>query len=336
MLTAKLEMAAGSEHMSDKPKILVTRRHLAATEDRLTADYDATLNTDDHIMEADEIVAAADDMDALLICVTEPMDAATIERLPDSVRTVLTLSVGLDHIDTGAAKARGIAVLNTPDAVTNPTAEVGMLLLLGAARRAAEGAAMMRAGEWTSWSPRQMIGKEITGSELGIFGMGRIGQTVAARARAFDMTIRYHNRTRLSFEQEKSASYYTSVEGLLPSSPFLMICAPSTPETQGFLNAERIALLPDGAIVVNIARGELIDDDALVDALRSGKGAGAGLDVFNGEPNDIHPAYLELPNVFMTPHIGSGAERSRAAMGDMLLDGLDLLLAGELVPNRVV
>ena len=123
--------------MSDKPKILVTRRHLAATEDRLTADYDATLNTDDHIMEADEIVAAADDMDALLICVTEPMDAATIERLPDSVRTVLTLSVGLDHIDTGAAKARGIAVLNTPDAVTNPTAEVGMLLLLGAARRAA-------------------------------------------------------------------------------------------------------------------------------------------------------------------------------------------------------
>jgi glyoxylate reductase len=227
-------------------------------------------------------------------------------------------------------------VLNTPDAVTNPTTEIGILLLLGAARRAAEGAAMMRAGDWTSGSPRQMIGKEITGSALGVFGMGRIGQTVADRARAFDMTVRYHNRTRLPFEQEKSASYYTSIEGLLPASPFLMICAPSTPETKGILNAERIALLPDGAIVVNIARGELIDDDALVDALRSGKVAAAGLDVFNGEPNNIHPGYLELPNVFMTPHIGSGGERSRAAMGDMLLDGLDLLRAGELVPNRVV
>lgn len=336
MLTAMLVLAAGSKRMSDKPKILVTRRHLAATEDRLAADYDAMRNTDDHSMDADEIVAAADGMDVLLICVTEPMDATTIERLPDSVRAILTLSVGLDHVDTDAAKARGIAVLNTPDAVTKPTAEIGMLLLLGAARRAAEGAAMIRAGEWTNWSPRKMIGKEITGSELGIFGMGRIGQTVADRARAFDMTVRYHNRTRLPFEQEKSASYYTSVEGLLPSSPFLMICAPSTPETRGFLNAERIALLPDEAIVVNIARGELIDDDALVAALRSGKIAAAGLDVFNGEPNDIHPAYLELPNVFMTPHIGSGGERSRALMGDMLLDGLDLFLAGELVPNRVV
>ena len=336
MLTATQGLAAGPEHMTDKPRILVTRRHLAATEARLAADYDAALNDDDHIMDSNEIIAAADGMDALLICVTEPMDAATIARLPDSVQAILTLSVGLDHIDTDAAKARGLAVLNTPDAVTNPTAEIGLLLLLGAARRAAEGAAMMRAGEWNSWSPRQMIGKEITGSALGIFGMGRIGQTVADRARAFDMTVRYHNRTRLSFEQERSASYYTSVEGLLPASPFLMICAPSTPETKGFLNAERIALLPDEAVVVNIARGELIDDDALVAALRSGKVAAAGLDVFNGEPNDIHPAYLELPNVFVTPHIGSGAERSRAAMGDMLLDGLELLRAGEPVPNRVV
>lgn len=322
--------------MADKPKILVTRRHLAPTEARLAEDYDAVLNEDDHIMSADEIVAAADGMDAVLICVTEPLDAAAIDRLPDSVRAILTLSVGLDHVDTDAAQGRGLAVLNTPDAVTDPTAEIGMLLLLGAARRAVEGAAMMRAGEWSTWSPRQMIGKEITGSPLGILGMGRIGQTVAARARGFDMTVRYHNRTRLPFEQEAGASYYTTPEGLLEASPFLLISAPSTPETKGFLNAERIAMLPDGAIVVNIARGELVDDDALVDALRSGKVAAAGLDVFNGEPANIHPGYFELPNVFMTPHIGSGAERSRAAMGDMLLDGLDLLLAGEPVPNRVV
>lgn len=322
--------------MTNRPKIFVTRRHLAVTEARLAADYDVTVNQDDHIMSPDGLVAAAEGMDALFVCVTEPMDAALIERLPDTLRVILTLSVGLDHIDTEAAKARGIAVLNTPDVVTAPTAEVGMLLLLGAARRAAEGAAMMRAGEWTSWSPRHIIGKEITGSALGVLGMGRIGQTVAERARAFDMSIRYHNRTRLTFDDEKSASYYTSIEALLPVSPFLMICAPSTPETRGFLNAERIALLPDEAVVVNIARGDLVDDEALVAALRSGKIAAAGLDVFNGEPNNIHPAYTELPNVFMTPHIGSGAERSRAAMGDMLLDGLDLLLSGKPVPNRVV
>jgi lactate dehydrogenase-like 2-hydroxyacid dehydrogenase len=322
--------------MSETAKIFVTRRHLEPTEARLAADYDATLNEDDHIMSADEIVAAADGMDALLVCVTEAINADVIARLPDSVRAILTLSVGLDHVDTEAARARGIAVLNTPGAVTDPTAEVGMLLLLGAARRAAEGAAMMRAGDWKTWSPKLMIGKEITGAPLGILGMGRIGRTVAARARAFDMTIRYHNRTRLAFDQEAGATYYTSAEGLLAASPFLIISAPSTPETRGFLNAERIARLPDGAVVVNIARGELVDDDALVDALRSGKVAAAGLDVFNGEPDNIHPGYFELPNVFMTPHIGSGAERARAAMGDMLLDGLDLLLAGEPVPNRVV
>ena len=322
--------------MSDKPKILVTRRLLPANEERLDADYDATLNADDHVMSADELVAAADGMDALFICVTEPLDADTIARLPDSVRAILTLSVGLDHIDVDAARARSIAVLNTPDAVTDPTVEIGMLLLLGAARRATEGAAIMRAGEWSTWSPRMLVGPDITGGTLGIFGMGRIGRTLAKRARAFDMTIRYHNRTRLNFDEEAGASYYTSVEGLLEASPFLAITAPSTPQTRKFLDAERIALLPDGAVVVNISRGDLVDDDALIDALKSGKVAAAGLDVFNGEPDNIRPEYLELPNVFITPHIGSAATNARTAMGDTLLDGLDILLAGEPVPNRVV
>ncbi len=322
--------------MSDKPRILVTRRLLRANEERLAADYDATLNADDHVMSTDEVIAAAEGMDALLICVTELLDADAMARLPDSVKAILTLSVGLDHVDVEAARERGIAVLNTPDAVTDPTVEIGMLLLLGAARRANEGAAMMRAGEWNSWSPRMLVGPDITGGTLGIFGMGRIGRTLAKRARGFDMTIRYHNRSRLNFDEEAGASYYTSIEGLLEASPFLAITAPSTPETRKILNAERIALLPDGAIVVNIARGDLVDDDALIDALKSGKVAAAGLDVFNGEPDNVRPEYLELPNVFITPHIGSAATNARTAMGDMLLDGLDLLLAGEPVPNRVV
>ena len=322
--------------MTSKPRILVTRTLMEANENRLRAEFDATLNPDDHIMSADEIVAASHGMDALLICVTEPLIATTIERLPDTVKAIMTLSVGMEHIDLDAAKSRGIAVLSTPDAVNDPTVEVAMLLMLGAARRVTEGAALMRKHAWTEWTPRLLLGTDVTNGTLGIFGMGRIGRTLAQRARGFDMTIRYHNRTRLSFEEEAGASYYTSIESLLPASPFLAITAPSTPETRGFLNAERIALLPDGAIVVNIARGELVDDDALIDALKSGKVAAAGLDVFNGEPTNVNPAYLELPNVFITPHIGSAARNARAAMGDMLMDGLNLLLAGEPVPNRVV
>lgn len=322
--------------MTNKPRVLVTRRLLDANHERLRAEFDAVLNPDDHIMTPKEIIAASAGMDALLICVTEPMRAETIARLPDRVRAIMTLSVGMEHIDLEAAQARGIAVLATPGAVNDPTVEVAMLLLLGAARRATEGAALMRNHEWKEWTPRLLVGTDVTGGTLGIFGMGRIGRTLAKRARGFDMTIRYHNRNRLSFADEAGASYYTSINSLLPASPFLAITAPSTPETRGVLNAERIALLPDGAIVVNVARGELIDDDALIDALKSGKVAAAGLDVFNGEPTNVNPAYLELPNVFITPHIGSAAMKARIAMGDLLLDGLNLLLAGEPVPNRVV
>jgi lactate dehydrogenase-like 2-hydroxyacid dehydrogenase len=324
------------ELMTDKARILVTRRLLQPNEDRLKSSYDATLSADDHIMSADEIVDAAEGVDALLICVTEPLNADVIARLPESVKAIMTLSVGLEHLDLEAAQARGIAVMSTPDIVTDPTVEIAMCLMLGAARRVTEGAAMMRARKWDSWTPRMLVGTDVTGGTLGIYGMGRIGRTLAKRARGFDMTIRYHNRSRLSFELEAGASYYTSIEALLPASPFLAITAPSTSETQGFLNAERIALLPDGAIVVNTSRGNLIDDDALIDALKSGKVAAAGLDVFNGEPANVRPEYLDLPNVFLTPHIGSAAMNARAAMGDMLLDGFELLRAGEPVPNRVV
>jgi len=322
--------------MASKPRLLVSRRMMPANEERLAAEFDATIIGDSHVMTSDEIVAEAEGKDALLICVSERIDADVINRLPDSVQAIMTLSIGLEHIDLDAAKARGIAVMATPDAVTDPTVEIAMYLLLGAARRTTEAVIAMREGGWGAWTPRFMVGTDVTGGTLGIFGMGRIGRTLAKRARAFDMKINYHNRTRLGFEEEAGASYYTMAEGLLEVSPFLAITAPSTPETRQFLNAERISQLPDGAIVVNVSRGDLVDDDALIEALKSGKVAAAGLDVFNGEPYNFRREYLELPNVCVTPHIGSAAVKARAAMGDMLLDGLLKLRAGEPVPNRVV
>jgi lactate dehydrogenase-like 2-hydroxyacid dehydrogenase len=322
--------------LSDKPRILVTRRHLAEIETCLQSDYEIVLNEDDHIMTADEIIAAADGMDALFICVTEPLNKKTIAALPDSVQAILTLSVGTDHIDLAAAEKRGVAVLTTPGAVTAATAEIGMLLMLGAARRAHESSRYLRAGKWDLWSPTQFVGVEITGKPLGIFGMGRIGRTVARRARGFEMNVHYRNRSRLAPDLEDNAVYFNDVEGFLAASEFLILCAPSTPETQGFINQDTISKLPDGAIIVNIARGDLVDDDALIAALKSGKIAAAGLDVFNGEPANIDRRYFKLPNVFMVPHIGSAARNARTGMGMMLLDGFEALRAGDPVPNRVV
>ncbi len=326
----------GEREVSDKPRILVTRRHLTAVEERLREDYDVVLNEDDHIMSSTELLKAAKGVEALFICVTEPLNKRTINALPKSVEAILTLSVGTDHIDLEAAEKRGLAVLTTPDAVTAPTAEIGMLLLLGAARRAHESSRYLRAGKWDTWSPTQFVGVEITGKPLGILGMGRIGRTVAERARGFDMKIHYRNRNRLAPDLEANAVYFNDLESFLAASEFLVLCAPSTPETRGFLNEDTIAQLPDGAIVVNIARGDLVDDDALVAALKSGKIAAAGLDVFNGEPDNIDRRYFRLPNVFMVPHIGSAAQQARTEMGMMLLDGFDALRAGEPVSNRVV
>jgi glyoxylate reductase len=317
-----------------KPRILVTRRHMPAVEARLERDYDAVRNPDDRQMPVDEVIAAADGMDAVFVCTTERLDAAAMAALPDSVKAVLTLSVGTDHLDLDAARARGIAVLSTPDVLTDATAEVAMLLLLGAARGAHAASSVMRRGEWQRFTPTGFIGKDITGGRLGIFGMGRIGRAVARNARGFAMEIHYHNRRRLDANAEAGAIYHADARDLLAVSDFLVLSAPSTPETRGFLGAETIAALPDGAVVVNIGRGDLVDDDALLAALASGRLFAAGLDVYNGEPRNVAPGYFDLPNAFLLPHIGSAAEKSRTAMGMIVLDGLDALLAGRPVPNR--
>jgi lactate dehydrogenase-like 2-hydroxyacid dehydrogenase len=264
------------------------------------------------------------------------IDAALISRLPEGVRLIATLSVGHDHIDLDAARARGIAVVHTPDILSDAVSEIAIMLMLCAARRAREGEQMLYDKTWTGWSPTQLLGRDVTGARLGVLGMGRIGRTIARRARAaFDMQLHYHNRSRLAPELEEGATYHASAESLLESSDFLVLAAPSNAQTRGILNVERIAHLPRGAVVVNIARGDLVDDAALIDGLRSGHVGAAGLDVFNGEP-EIHPGYLSLPNVFLQPHQGSSTVGTRVRMGHMLLDTIETCSAGGTASNRIV
>jgi len=320
--------------MSKKPVVLVTRRLPLAVEQRLQRDYDAHLNTDDELYSSDRLLALAAAADAIIPCHTESLNAEVIARLPESVRAICSFSVGYDHIDLAAAKARGITVTNTPDVLSNATAEIAMLLMLGAARRAHEGARMLRTDTWADWSAIGQLGVEVTGKRLGIIGMGRVGQVMARRARGFDMEIHYYNRHRLSAEIEAGAIYHADLSDLLPHCQFLSVHCPATPDTRQLLNAERIALLPDGAVVVNTARGAVVDDDALIMALQSGKLFAAGLDVFNGEP-DIDPRYRDLDNTFLLPHIGSATQETRDAMGFRALDNLDAIIAGREPRDRL-
>jgi lactate dehydrogenase-like 2-hydroxyacid dehydrogenase len=320
--------------MTDKPVVLVGRRLPGAVEERLQRDYIARLNPDDELYTEGRLLELAKGADAIIPCHTERLSAETIARLPASVRAICSFSVGYDHIDLPAAKARRIVVTNTPDVLNNATAEIAMLLLLGAARRAHEGARMLRTNTWADWSAIGQLGIEVTGKHLGIIGMGRVGQVLARRARGFDMEIHYYNRHRLGPEIEAGAIYHAELHDLLPHSQFLSIHCPATPQTHHLINAERIALLPDGAVVVNTARGAVVDDDALIAALSSGKLFAAGLDVFNGEPH-IDPRYRELDNTFLLPHIGSATRETRDAMGFRALDNLDAIMAGREPRDRL-
>ncbi len=317
-----------------KPVVLVTRKLPDAVEDRLRRDYQPRLNPDDRLYASDELVARAAGAAAIVPCHTERLSAEVIARLPDSIRIIANFSVGFDHVDLAAAKARGIVVTNTPEVLSDATAELTILLMLGAARRASEGERLVRTRQWRDWSPSFMVGTQVTGKRLGIVGLGRVGRVTARRARGFDMEIHYHDLQRLPPEQEAGAIFHPTPEDLLPHCDFLAFHCVATPQTRKMLNAERIALLPDGAIVVNASRGTVIDDAALIAALKSGKVAAAGLDVYNNEP-DIHPEYRELPNTFLMPHIGSATQETRDAMGFRALDNLDAFFTGRAPGDRV-
>jgi lactate dehydrogenase-like 2-hydroxyacid dehydrogenase len=313
--------------MSDRPVLFVTRKLPDAVEARAARDYDVRLNADDAQYDADALISNSEDVDAILVCSTEKFTADVIDRLSSRVRAIATFSVGYEHIDIDAAKARDLIVTNTPDVLTDATADIALLCLLGAARRQHESAATLRENRWGRWDATNLLGVHMTGKRLGILGMGRIGRAVAKRARAFDMEIHYNNRSKLTPDLEQGAVFHENPEDLLPHSEFLSINCPSTPETHHFLDKKRIALLPDGAVVVNTARGDIVDDKALIAAAASGKISGVGLDVYEGEPS-FDQGYLTLSNAFLLPHIGSATVDTRDAMGFRALDNLDAVFAG--------
>ncbi|MFT6580345.1 MAG: 2-hydroxyacid dehydrogenase [Alphaproteobacteria bacterium] len=320
--------------MSDQPTLLVTRTLPGPVEARISHDYNAQLNSDDAQYDADALIASSHGIDAILTCSTEKFSASVIERLSDSVRAIATYSVGHEHIDLEAARARNIIVTNTPDVLTDATADIALLCLLGAARRARESSQVLRNGDWGRWESTTLLGVHLGGKKLGVLGMGRIGRAVAKRARAFGMKIHYNNRSRLTPELEEGAIFHADPEAMLGHCEFLSINCPSTSETRHFLDAKRVAMLPDGAVVVNSARGDIVVDADLIAAVESGKVSGVGLDVYDREPK-FNPGYATLKNAFLVPHIGSATVDTRNEMGFRALDNLDAIFAGNTPTDQI-
>ncbi len=319
--------------MSQKTMVAVTRRLPPACEARLAASYEVRLGDDARVYTPEVLAAHAAGAAAVIVTPSEAVNAAAIAALPASIKVISTNSVGFEHIDLAAARARGFRVGNTPDVLTEATADVALLLMLAATRRASEGDRMVREDKWTGLRPTLFLGIQVTGRKLGIVGMGRIGAAFAKRAQACGMTVLYHNRKRVA--DEAGATYVARLEDLLAQSDVLSLHCPLSPETKGLLNVARIAQLPDGAVVINTARGGLIEDDALIAALQSGKLYAAGLDVYAGEPN-IDARYRTLKNVFLLPHVGSGTIETRTAMGMLAIDNLEAVLEGREPPHALV
>ncbi len=319
-----------------KLTVTVTRRLPAPVEARLARDFTARLNADDTPLDADAIVAACRGADVLLPTVTDRIDAALIARLPESVRLIANFGAGTDHIDRAAAAKCSIPVTNTPDVLTDDTADLAMALILAAARRLGEGERLVRAGGWTGWTPTFMTGTRVAGRALGIIGMGRIGLAVARRARGFNMAVHYHNRRRVPMmtEIDLAARFWDDLDAMLAEVDFVSIHCPKTTETDGLFSAERLARMKPGAVLVNTARGGIVDEAALAAALRSGPLAAAGLDVYQGEPR-VHPDLLKLENVVLAPHLGSATRDGRVAMGERAIANIAAFAAGKPLPNEV-
>lgn len=315
-------------------RVFLSRLFPSEVERRIGERYEIIRNPTDTVLSATELAEAASECQYIFVSAMEQLPRLVFERLAGTLRAVATLSVGFNHIDLDAAREFQVAVFNSPGVLSDACAEIGVMLLLNAARRGYEADRMMRSGTWPGYAPTQLLGIGLSRRRAGILGMGRIGQAIAKRLSPFGVELHYHNRRRLSADQEGRAIYHTTTESLLAVSDFLLISAPGSPELTGFLNSERIALLPPQAIVVNISRGDTVDDNALIEALQSGRIFAAGLDVYAHEP-EIDPRYRSLPNVFLTPHIASATVDTRNAMGSMLLDGLAAWERGISLENRL-
>ena len=314
-------------------KILVTRRLLQSNEERLKQLYDVKLNSNDELYSQKKLIELSEGCEGILSALTDKLDADTIEKLPKSVKILSNFAVGFGNIDTEAAKKKNITVTNTPEVLTDATAEIGVLLILGACRRASEGIEGAKASNW-KWSADYLIGKQLTGTRLGILGMGRIGKKIAKIAKSLGMVIHYHNRSKLSPDKENGATYHEDLKSLLSVSDVLSVCCPASKETINLINKETLEYLPKGAVVTNVARGDIVDDDALIDALDRRKVYAVGLDVYKGEPN-LNPGYLKHKSAFILPHLGSASKLTRTAMADLAIDNIDEFFKSGSCKNKV-
>lgn len=325
-----------------RPRILVTRRWPEAVERRLCALFDTTLNTDDHRLSADELRAALRDFDAVLPTVSDRLDASVLDAglftaQPVRARILANYGVGYSHIDVDTARACGLVVTNTPDVLTDCTADLALTLMLMVARRTGEGERAVRAGQWSGWRPTQLIGTRLTGKTLGIIGMGRIAIAVARRAQhGFGMKLIYFNRSPVAAERLAGLETRACarVEDVLAQADFVSLHCPGGGTNRHLIDATRLAAMQPHAFLINTARGDVVDEAALVDALRQGRLAGAGLDVYEHEPQ-LHPGLLTLENVVLLPHLGSATHETREAMGMRVVDNLLAFFAGQRPPDQV-
>lgn len=320
-----------------KPKVIVTRKLPDPVEIRMRELFDTELNLTDRPMTRDQLADAVQRCDVLAPTITDRLDAELLEKASDRLKLIANFGVGVDHIDVVAANARGIAVTNTPGVLTEDTADLTMALIMAVPRRIVEGANVTQAGEFRGWTPTWMLGRRVTGKRLGIIGMGRIGAAVARRARAFGLQIHYHNRKPVSprIAEELDATYWESLDQMLARTDIITVHSPHTPATYHLLSARRLKLLQPHAIVINTARGEIIDEEALADLLAEGKIAGVGLDVFEFEP-EINPKLLKLPNAVLLPHMGSATLEGRIDMGEKVIINIRMWMDGHRPPDRVL
>ena len=327
----------GKKMPRSKTVVVVTRKLPDAIETRMMELFDVRLNLDDHPMSASELAEAVKTADVIVPTVTDRIDAKVLSQAGENLRLIANYGAGVDHIDLASARQRGITVTNTPDVLTEDTADMTMALLLAVPRRLTEGERGLRNGEWPGWSPTWMLGHRIYGKRLGIIGMGRIGQAVARRARGFGLSIHYHNRRQLheDVENELEATYWESLDQMLARMDFVSVNCPHTPATYHLLSARRLKLLRENAVIINTARGEIIDENALTRLLANGEIAGAGLDVFEHEPA-VNPKLLALDNVVLLPHMGSATQEGRIDMGEKVLINIKTFVDGHAPPDRVL
>ena len=320
-----------------KPLVIITRKLPDATETRLMELFDVRLNVDDQPMSEAELTEAAKTADVLVPTVTDTIDAKLIAAAGKKLKLIANYGTGVDHIDLAAAREKEITVTNTPDVLTEDTADMTMALILAVPRRLVEGERIMRSGDWSGWSPTWMLGHRIFGKRLGIIGMGRIGQAVARRARGFGLSIHYHNRNRVheEIENEIEATYWESLDQMLAHMDFVSVNCPHTPATYHLLSARRLKLLQPHAVIVNTARGEVIDENALTQVLQAGDIAGAGLDVFEHAPA-VNPKLLALDNVVLLPHMGSATFEGRGDMGEKVVINIKTFVDDHTPPDRVI